>query len=187
MWTAIGVGILVVAQAGALPSTASKAGAAAPAAAAAKPTATASAADPDTGGQEAPATAASGEATLRFRNDVGDSFQMTEARFSLDGRLLPTLLTSAAHGQDYVIFTGPIAPGRHVITSHISYQGQSRAIFTYLKGYTFNLDSTHEMNVPEGGTAIATIVGRTNKGFNVPFEHSLIVEMEPPAGLGGAR
>ena len=189
MWTAISVGILVVAQAGALPATSRpQAAAATAAAAAAKPAATVSTADPDTAGAEAPATAASGEASLRFRNDVGKSFQMTEARFALDGRLLPTLLTRAEHGQDYVIFTGPIAAGRHVITTHITYQGQSRAtIFTYMKGYTFNLDSTHEINVPEGGTANATIVGRTNKGLNVPFEQSLIVEMEPPGALAGAR
>lgn len=186
MWTAIGVGILVVAQAGALPASSRPQAAAA--AAAAKPAVTVSKADTDSAPAEAPATAASGDASLRFRNDVGNSFQMTEARFALDGRPLPTLLTSAEHGQDYVIFAGPIAPGRHVITSHISYQGQSRAtIFTYMKGYTFNLDSTHEINVPEGGTTNATIVGKTNKGLNVPFEQSLIVEMEPPAGLGGAR
>jgi hypothetical protein len=189
MWTAISVGILVLAQAGASPaSSRPQAAAGAPATAAAKPAATASSAATDTATEEAPATAARGEATLRFRNDVGNAFQMTEARFAMDGRSLPTLLTSAEHGQDYVIFAGPITPGRHVITSHISYQGQSRGtIFTYMKGYTFNIDSTHEINVPEGGTTNATIVGKTNKGFNVPFEQSLIVEMEPPTGLGGAR
>jgi hypothetical protein len=186
MWTAIGVGILVMAQAGALPATAQPK--AATSTAAAKRTATTSGADTDTAGMEAPATAASGEATLRFRNEVGNGFQMTEARFALDGRPLETLLTSAAQGQEFVIFAGPVAPGHHVITTHVSYQGQSRAsIFTYMKGYTFNLDSTHEINVPEGGTAKATIVGKTNKGFNVPFEQSLIVEMEPPTGVGGER
>lgn len=187
MWTAIGVGILVMAQAGALPATSRpQAATAPPAAAAAKPTATVSSADSENA--EAPATATRGEATLRFRNDVGNAFQMTEARFAIDGRPLQTLLTSAAPGQEYVIFAGPIAPGRHVITSHITYQSQSRAtIFTYMKGYTFNLDTTHDINVPEGGTTNATIVGKTHKGFNVPFEQSLIVEMEPPAAVGGAR
>jgi hypothetical protein len=183
MWTSIGVGILVLAQAGTLPATSRP-----QAAVAAKPAATVSSADTDNAGAEAPATATSGEATLRFRNDVSNAFQMTEARFAVDGRPLPTLLTSAAPGQEYVIFAGPMAPGRHVITTHISYQGQSRAaIFTYMKGYTFNLDNTHEINVPEGGTTNLTFVGKTNKGFNVPFEQSLVVEMEPPTGAGGAR
>ncbi len=182
---AIGVGILVVAQAGTSPGGAGAK--AAPALAVPATAAGAGTGDTDAPAAEAPATPASSDATLRFRNDVGDAFQLGEARFTLDGHSLPALLTTVLHGQDYVIFNGPLAPGRHVLTSHVTYQGRSRSIFTYMKGYIFTLDTTHELNVPDSGAMSATVVGKPNKGFNVPFEKSLLIDLEQPAALGGAR
>jgi hypothetical protein len=183
MWITIGVGILMVAQAGAVPSTGRV-----------QPTTTATAQATGVGEVDLPTSDASApsvmsDTTLRFRNDVGDAFEMTEARFTLDGRDLPTLLTSAARGQEYVVFTGQIAPGRHSLTSHVVYQARSRSIFTYMKGYTFTLDTTHELNVPNTGATSATIIGRPNKGLTVAFEHSLKVDMEQqqPTALSGAR
>ena len=87
--------------------------------------------------------------------------------------------------QDIVIFDGQIAPGKHSLTSHVVYQGRSRSIFTYMKGYTFNLDSTHELDVAASGATSATIIGKPNKGFNVPFEKSLGVEMTQTSGSTG--
>ncbi len=172
MWMVIGVGLLLVAQAGATPAIVAPKEATAPGS---------GAHDTEAPAVEAPAVG--NETTLRFRNDVGSGFQLTQARFTLDGRALPVLLTgSIARGQDYVIFTGPLAPGRHVLTSHVTYQGKSRSIFTYMKGYTFNLDTTHELEVAASGATSATIVGKPNRGFNVPFERSLTVEMVQPAG-----
>jgi hypothetical protein len=175
MWMAIGVGILLAAQAGATPAVVAPKEATVPGV---------NGADSDAPAVESPA--AGTDTTLRFRNDVGNGFELTEARFTLDGRNLPVLLTSSmAHGQEYVIFSGPLSPGHHVLNSHVTYQGKSRSIFTYMKGYTVNLDSAHELNVAASGATTATIVGKPNKGFNVPFERSLMVEMEQTNGSGG--
>ena len=105
--------------------------------------ATAAADETEPADTEAPATEAAGapRAPTRrcdFETTSAMRSSSSEARFSLDGRHLPTLLTSAARGQDYVIFTGPLTPGRHVITSHLALSGASRSIFTYMKGYTFD-------------------------------------------------
>src|SRR5262245_50047580 len=113
MWMAIGVGILLTAQAGATPAIVPPKEDTAPAT---------GGAEAEAPGAEAPAAAT--ETTVRFRNDVGNGFQLTEARFTLDGRALPSMLTSAARGQEFVIFSGPLAPGRHVISAHVTYQGQ---------------------------------------------------------------
>jgi len=183
MWITLGVGILLVAQAGMAPSTA-------PTTAKTRPTAAATGiGEVDLPTSDASAPAVMNDTTLRFRNDVGDAFEMQEARFTLDGRDLPTVLTGAARGQDYVIFTGQIPPGRHSLSSHVVYQGRSRSIFTYMKGYTFTLDTTHELNVPDGGATSATIVGRPNRGLTVAFEHSLKVDLEqqPTTAVSRAR
>ncbi len=172
MWTAIGVGILVVSQAAALPAGTER--------------------------QERPAVAQSnGSAeptlpgaetgtTLYFRNDVGNRFSLLQARFAIDGRDLPALLTRAEQGQDYVIFAGQLTPGRHLVTSHVSYQARNVAVFTYLKGYTFHLDNEVEVDVPTIGPLRATVVGHENKGFNLPFEQSLGLALEEPLASGAA-
>lgn len=178
MWTAIGVGILVTWQAAFVP--------AGTAGSDRKPSVAAAEAGGDSdesppAAAPAPVAPAQTGTTLYFRSDVGKGFGLTEARFELDGRDLPTVLTTAEHSQGYVIFTGPLAPGRHVLTSHVSYQAHARSIFTYVAGYKFNLDTDHELQVPATGTLSATVVGSERKGFNVPFEQSLTLTFEMPA------
>jgi hypothetical protein len=166
MWTAIGVGILVVSQAAALP--------------AGRDAKTRPVVAESNGSAEPALPGAENGTTLYFRNDVGNRFNLVQARFSLDGRDLPAVITRADQGQDYIIFTGHLAPGRHVVTSHVTYQGRSVAVFTYMKGYTFNLDTTNDVEMPATGSLTAVIVGHENKGFNVPFEQSLGVALEEP-------
>jgi hypothetical protein len=172
MWTAIGVGILVVSQAAALPAGTERQ---------ARP-----AVGESNGSAEPTLPGAGTGTTLYFRNDVGDRFNLLQARFAVDGRDLPALLTRAEEGQDYVIFAGRLSPGRHVITSHVSYQARNIAIFTYLKGYTFHLDNEVDIEVPTIGPLQATVVGRENKGFNVPFEQSLGLALSEPLASSAA-
>jgi hypothetical protein len=85
-----------------------------------------------------------------------------------------------------VIFKGPMTSGRHVITSHLSYQGRNRAIFTYLEGYTLNLDSKDQLFVVSGSPSSVTVVGKDRKGFTVPFEKSLAVGFETRGAITDA-
>jgi len=126
------------------------------------------------------------EATVSFRNDVGAKFKLVEARFSMDGVALPKVVTEAKPGKDVTIFTGPVAPGKHVVTSHLSYQGRNRAIFTYLDGYTLNVNSDQVLNVAEGNPSTVTVVAKDHKGFNVPFEKSVAVGVEKSGTVTGA-
>ena len=123
------------------------------------------------------------EATVLFRNEVGDKFQLIGARFILDGIELPAAPLDGTAGKETVIFKGPMTSGRHVITSHVSFQGRNRAIFTYLQGYTLNLDSSDEVFVVSGDQSSATVVAKEQKGFNVPYEKSLTVDFEMRGAL----
>jgi hypothetical protein len=118
------------------------------------------------------------EATVSFRNDVGDKFQLMQGRFSVDGIDLPAVPLDPTPGRETVIFRGPMTSGRHVITSHLTYQGRNRAIFTYLKGYTFNIDAKDEVFVVSGALSSATVVAHEQKGFTVPYEKSLTVDFD---------
>ena len=119
------------------------------------------------------------EATVSFRNEVGEKFQLTQARFTVDGIELPAIALDVAQGKETVIFKGPMTSGRHVITSHLSYQGRNRAIFTYLDGYTLNLESKDEVFVVSGApssvtcfvarfTSVTTMIGTTGARYVSP-------------------
>ncbi len=117
-------------------------------------------------------------ATLRFKNEAGNNYKLVEARFVMDGAELPTVITSAQRGEAQQIFSGSLPAGRHVVASRLTYQGADRAIFSYMKGYTFRVQSDDEF-VARGKDAVSmTIVCKEKTGFNTPVERRLFVTVE---------
>ena len=116
-----------------------------------------------------------GKATLFFRNDVGNRFQIVDARFTLDDADLPTVVTRAQHGRDYLIYAGRLTSGRHHVTCRVRLQGRDRAIFTYLHGYSLNVNTEKEIYSVSGSPTNLSVVVKDKKGFNVPFEKSVAV------------
>jgi hypothetical protein len=121
---------------------------------------------------------APGRATLHFKNDAGDTFKLAEARFEMDGAELPTVLTTAARGQRQLVFSGELPPGRHVVASHVTYHGADRAVFSYMKGYTFKVQSDDAFVTHADHPVTFTIVCKEKTGFNVPIEKRLFITVE---------
>ena len=125
-----------------------------------------------------PAPGAPGRATLHFKNDAGGTFTLAEARFEIDGAELPTVLTTAARGQRQLVFSGELPPGRHVVASHVTYHGADRAVFSYMKGYTFKVQSDDAFVAHADHPVTFTIVCKEKTGFNVPVEKRLFITVE---------
>jgi len=117
-------------------------------------------------------------ATLRFKNEAGANYKLVEARFVMDGAELPTVITSAQRGETQQFFSGQVPAGHHVVASRLTYQGADRAIFSYMKGYTFHVKSDDAF-VARGKNAVSmTIVCKEKTGFNDPVERRLFVTVE---------
>jgi len=117
-------------------------------------------------------------ATLRFKNEAGANYKLVEARFVMDGAELPTVITTAQRGETQQVFSGQVPAGHHVVASRLTYQGADRAIFSYMKGYTFHVKSDDEF-VARGKNAVSmTIVCKEKTGFNDPVERRLFVTVE---------
>ena len=121
----------------------------------------------------------SAQTTLSFRNEAGTAFTLSEARFVMDGKELPTVIANPERGKSYVIYTGAVAPGQHVVTVNLVYQGQRRGAFTYMRGYKLNVSSDGVFTTPEDRTMGFTIVSKEQKGINVPLEKRIAVGVEP--------
>jgi len=119
-------------------------------------------------------------ATVSFRNDVGTKFRLVEAHFTMDGADLPIVLTGAERGKSYVVVTGSMKPGPHVVTARLTYQGERR-VFTYMNGYKLNVRSEQVLTTPENRSVSFTVVGSENKGMNVPLDRRVLVKVEENA------
>ena len=126
-------------------------------------------------------------ATVSFRNDVGKGFRLVEAEFAMDGEKLPVVLTSAEPGKSYVIVSGAMKPGQHVVSARLTYRGDG-GVFSYMKGYKLNVRSVQVLNAPADRAASFTVVGRETKGITVPIEKRLVISVEDAArSQHGAR
>lgn len=130
----------------------------------------------------APSAAAGVPAQIRFRNDVGDAFKLVGAEFLLDGQ--PIRVSGATPDaleavRDMPVYAGQLAPGAHVITTRLQYQGRRRGPFSYVEAYRFNVENTGGFVVPsEGGGANFTVVTRERRGLNLPADRRLDVQVE---------
>jgi hypothetical protein len=113
-------------------------------------------------------------ATVHFRDDAGDAFQLVEARFVMDDHPLP-VLTGASRAADTIIYTGRVRPGRHVVSARLVYQGRNRGPFTYLNGYKLSVESQKVVEVPADRPATFIIATEKKKGMNIPLDKQLAV------------
>jgi hypothetical protein len=128
----------------------------------------------------APTPSPTALATLSFRNDVGKRFRLVEARFTMDGADLPTVLTGAEPGKSYVVFGGAVKPGPHVVTARLTYQGERR-VFSYMKGYKLNVRSDQVLTAPENRAVSFTVVGAENTGMTVTLDKRVVIKVEESA------
>jgi hypothetical protein len=116
-------------------------------------------------------------ATVSFRNDVGRKLRLVEAQFAIDGEKLPVVLTSAEPGKSYVITSGPVRPGPHIVSARLTYRGD-RGVFSYMKGYKLSVRSDQVLTAAADRPARFTVVGNENKGITVPLEKRVVVTVE---------
>jgi hypothetical protein len=117
---------------------------------------------------------------VSFRNDVGKKLKLVEAEFAMDGEKLPVVLTSAEPGKSYVIVSGAMKPGQHVVSARLTYRGD-RGVFSYMKGYKLNVRSVQVLNAPADRAASFTLVGSETKGLTAPLDKRLVISIEDAA------
>jgi hypothetical protein len=111
-------------------------------------------------------------ATIHFKNALGKTLTLAEARLTMDGKSLP-VVTNLATDRDAVVFAGRVAAGAHAVETHVTCRGKRRGPFTYLKEYTWEVTSEETLTVPADRAVIFTISAVRNKGVNVPFDRQL--------------
>ena len=100
-------------------------------------------------------------AELSFQNDMSSAFKLIKLLVVLDGAVQANKIdeTGALSDQKRIpIFSGSVPPGDHTISVLAQFQGNGYGVFSYLKGYKFELRSNHSFTAAEGKTLNLDII-----------------------------
>ncbi len=116
---------------------------------------------------------AGSKALIEHRNEMGSSFKLVRAVFTLDGATIHSRADDSGglDEQDEIeLFNGSIMPGEHALSVSLEYRGHGYGIFSYLKGYTFRTRSSHTFTAVEGKVLRLRVVSYEKGGPTTPLE-----------------
>jgi len=119
-------------------------------------------------------TISGAKAVIVHKNEMGSSFRLIRVQYALDGAPIFNRVDSGQGELDaqheIEIFNGSIAPGNHIISTYLEYQGYGYGVFSYLKGYQFKIKSSYTLNAEEGKLTTVRIVGFEKGGLTTQLK-----------------
>ena len=131
-------------------------------------------------------------AVIRHKNEMGSSFKLIKAAYALDGVQIYAKSDDSgrlAEMQDFEVYNGAIQPGSHTLSVALVYQGNGFGVFSYLKGYKFNVKSSHTFVAGESKSTNISVVGYEKGNITTQLSDKPAVDFRVnviAAGEGGA-
>ena len=114
-------------------------------------------------------TISGAKAKIVHRNEMGASFSLVRAQYSLDGTPIFNRRDSGegelSDAEEIEIFNGTVAPGNHQISVYLEYRGNGFGIFSYLNDYKFKIKSGYTFTAEEGRVTSVRVVGFEKGGI----------------------
>jgi hypothetical protein len=133
--------------------------------------------------------AAGSRSEVEFKNEMSSAFQLTRALFVIDGQVQYNRADDGgalADQKDIPIYSGSVPPGDHTIQVALTFQGNGYGVFSYLRGYKFEVKSSHAFTAAEGKTITITATAFEKGGVTTPLEQRPTIEwQEKLQPLGG--
>jgi len=123
--------------------------------------------------------AAGSRSEVVFENEMSSAFRLTKAVFVIDGTVQYNRADESgalADQKEIPIFSGSIPPGDHTVQVLLNFQGNGYGVFTYLRGYKFEVKSAHAFTAVEGKTLTLTATALEKGGVTTPLEQRPGVE-----------
>lgn len=138
--------------------------------------------------------AAGSRSEVLFKNEMSSAYRLVKALVVLDGAIQYNRADDTgalADQKEIPVFTGSVSPGDHTVQVQLTFQGNGYGVFTYLKGYKFEVKSSHSFTVVEGKTLSVTATALEKGGVTTPLDQRPAVEWREkiqalgPGGSGG--
>lgn len=113
------------------------------------------------------------EANLQFQNHLTNAYRVNRVLVVLDGAVQYKRQddTGDLSNQKLIpVFSGAVPPGDHTLQVVVGIQGHGYGVFSYLRGYKFEVKSTHSFTVSEGKAVKLDIVVLEKGGATTPIE-----------------
>jgi hypothetical protein len=110
---------------------------------------------------------------VEFKNEMSSAFLLTRAQFLIDNQLQANRQDESgalSDQKDIPIYSGTVPPGDHTIVVALTFQGNGYGIFSYLRGYKFEVKSSHSFTAIEGKTLVITATAFEKGGVTTPLE-----------------
>ena len=131
-------------------------------------------------------------AIIKHKNEMGSSFRLIKAAYALDGVQIYSKSDDTgalADMTEFDIYNGAIQPGPHTLSVALTYQGNGFGVFSYLKGYKFNVKSSHTFVAGDSKATNITVVGYEKGNITTQLSDKPAVDFRVnviAAGEGGA-
>ncbi|WP_394820607.1 hypothetical protein [Pendulispora albinea] len=126
---------------------------------------------------------------ITFHNEMSSAFKLTRALVTLDGAVQYNRQDDTgalADQKDIPIFSGSVPAGDHTVAVVLNFQGNGYGVFTYLRGYKFEVKSSHSFTAVEGKTMTVDATALEKGGVTTPLEQRPTIEWhEKVQSLGG--
>ncbi len=118
---------------------------------------------------------------ISLHNEMSSAFRLTRALVVLDGAVQynRTDDTGALADQKEIpVFSGSVPPGDHTVSVLLNFQGNGYGVFTYLRGYKFEVKSSHSFTAVEGKTLTLAATALEKGGVTTPLEQRPGIEWQ---------
>ncbi len=112
-------------------------------------------------------------AEIKFANDLSNAFRVTKVTVVLDGAVQYNNAddTGALAAQTEIpIFAGPVPPGDHTVQVLVQLRGHGYGVFSYLRGYRFEVKASHSFTLTEGKALQVSASVYEKGGVTTPLE-----------------
>jgi hypothetical protein len=123
--------------------------------------------------------AAGSRAEVEFANEMSSAFELIRALFVIDGQVQYNRQDDSgalADQKSIPIYTGTMPPGDHTIQVALTFQGNGYGVFSYLRGYKFEVKSSHSFTAVEGKALTVTATAFEKGGVTTPLEQRPTIE-----------
>jgi hypothetical protein len=110
---------------------------------------------------------------------MSGAFLLTRALFVVDGQIQYNRQDDSgalADQKEIPVYSGSVPPGDHTIQVSLTFQGNGFGVFSYLRGYKFEVKSSHSFTALEGKMLSVTATSYEKGGATTPLEQRPTVE-----------
>jgi hypothetical protein len=123
--------------------------------------------------------AAGSRAEVQFKDEMSSAFLLTHALFVIDNQVQYNKQDDSgalADQKEIPIYTGSVPPGDHTIQVALTFQGNGYGVFSYLRGYKFEVKSSHAFTAVEGKVLEVIATAFEKGGVTTPLEQRPTIE-----------